>query len=105
MFLYTTKELDSKRIFIATEYSSCLCCKTKYFSLFIFLFLHLCPSCPYSGFSNNLIQDIIYSYLVLPNRITIPLVGVEDLAKLQFPMPKVLKQVILQKSVLDLALP
>uniref|UniRef100_A0A3P9NT24 Extended synaptotagmin 2 n=1 Tax=Poecilia reticulata TaxID=8081 RepID=A0A3P9NT24_POERE len=57
-------------------------------SLFTFLFLHLCPSCPYSGFSNNLIQDIIYSYLVLPNRITIPLVGVEDLAKLRFPMPK-----------------
>uniref|UniRef100_A0A3B5QQJ0 Extended synaptotagmin 2 n=1 Tax=Xiphophorus maculatus TaxID=8083 RepID=A0A3B5QQJ0_XIPMA len=41
-----------------------------------------------NGFSNNLIQDIIYSYLVLPNRITIPLVGVEDLAKLRFPMPK-----------------
>uniref|UniRef100_A0A3B5M5E2 Extended synaptotagmin-like protein 2b n=1 Tax=Xiphophorus couchianus TaxID=32473 RepID=A0A3B5M5E2_9TELE len=58
-----------------------------------------------NGFSNNLIQDIIYSYLVLPNRITIPLVGVEDLAKLRFPMPKVLKQVILLKSVLDLALP
>ncbi|XP_054893680.1 extended synaptotagmin-2 isoform X4 [Poeciliopsis prolifica] len=41
-----------------------------------------------NGFSDNLIQDIIYSYLVLPNRITIPLVGVEDLAKLRFPMPK-----------------
>ncbi|XP_047206309.1 extended synaptotagmin-2-B isoform X3 [Girardinichthys multiradiatus] len=41
-----------------------------------------------SGFSNNLIQDIIYSYLVLPNRVTIPLVGEEDLAKLRFPMPK-----------------
>uniref|UniRef100_A0A3Q2PL34 Extended synaptotagmin 2 n=1 Tax=Fundulus heteroclitus TaxID=8078 RepID=A0A3Q2PL34_FUNHE len=40
------------------------------------------------GFSNNVIQDIIYSYLVLPNRITIPLVGEEDLAKLRFPMPK-----------------
>uniref|UniRef100_A0A3Q2PN06 Extended synaptotagmin 2 n=1 Tax=Fundulus heteroclitus TaxID=8078 RepID=A0A3Q2PN06_FUNHE len=41
-----------------------------------------------NGFSNNVIQDIIYSYLVLPNRITIPLVGEEDLAKLRFPMPK-----------------
>uniref|UniRef100_A0A3B3W1G5 Extended synaptotagmin 2 n=1 Tax=Poecilia latipinna TaxID=48699 RepID=A0A3B3W1G5_9TELE len=41
-----------------------------------------------NGFSDNLIQDIINSYLVLPNRITIPLVGVEDLAKLRFPMPK-----------------
>ncbi|XP_038153864.1 extended synaptotagmin-2 isoform X1 [Cyprinodon tularosa] len=41
-----------------------------------------------NGFSNNLIQDIIYSYVVLPNRITIPLVGDEDLAKLRFPMPK-----------------
>ncbi|KAM4718202.1 extended synaptotagmin-2 isoform 3-T3 [Anableps anableps] len=41
-----------------------------------------------NGFSNNLIQDIIYSYLVLPNRITIPLVGEEDLVKLRFPMPK-----------------
>lgn len=41
-----------------------------------------------NGYSNNLIQDIIYSYLVLPNRITIPLVGKEDLAKLRFPMPK-----------------
>ncbi|KAK5877743.1 hypothetical protein CesoFtcFv8_025220 [Champsocephalus esox] len=40
------------------------------------------------GFSDNLIQDIIYSYLVLPNRITIPLVGDVELAKLRFPMPK-----------------
>ncbi|XP_069552403.1 extended synaptotagmin-2 isoform X2 [Brachyistius frenatus] len=41
-----------------------------------------------SGFSDSLIQDIIYSYLVLPNRITIPLVGDVELAKLRFPMPK-----------------
>ncbi|XP_017262284.1 extended synaptotagmin-2 isoform X2 [Kryptolebias marmoratus] len=41
-----------------------------------------------SGFSNSLIQDVIYSYLVLPNRVTIPLVGEEKLAKLRFPMPK-----------------
>uniref|UniRef100_A0A667YLE5 Extended synaptotagmin 2 n=1 Tax=Myripristis murdjan TaxID=586833 RepID=A0A667YLE5_9TELE len=38
--------------------------------------------------SNGLIQDIIYSYLVLPNRITIPLVGDVELARLRFPMPK-----------------
>uniref|UniRef100_A0A669EQC2 Extended synaptotagmin 2 n=1 Tax=Oreochromis niloticus TaxID=8128 RepID=A0A669EQC2_ORENI len=41
-----------------------------------------------NGFSDSLIQDIIYSYLVLPNRITIPLVGTVELAKLRFPMPK-----------------
>lgn len=41
-----------------------------------------------SGFSDSLIQDIIYSYLVLPNRVTIPLVGDVELAKLRFPMPK-----------------
>uniref|UniRef100_A0AAR2M3F6 Extended synaptotagmin-like protein 2b n=1 Tax=Pygocentrus nattereri TaxID=42514 RepID=A0AAR2M3F6_PYGNA len=36
----------------------------------------------------NVIQDIIYSYLVLPNRITIPLVGDVELSQLRFPMPK-----------------
>uniref|UniRef100_A0A4W5N9U8 Extended synaptotagmin 2 n=1 Tax=Hucho hucho TaxID=62062 RepID=A0A4W5N9U8_9TELE len=41
-----------------------------------------------SGFSDSLIQDVIYSYLVLPNRITIPLVGDVELAQLRFPMPK-----------------
>ncbi|XP_068437504.1 extended synaptotagmin-2 isoform X2 [Clinocottus analis] len=41
-----------------------------------------------NGFSDNLIQDIIYNYLVLPNRITIPLVGDVELAKLRFPIPK-----------------
>uniref|UniRef100_A0A671VWV6 Extended synaptotagmin 2 n=1 Tax=Sparus aurata TaxID=8175 RepID=A0A671VWV6_SPAAU len=41
-----------------------------------------------NGFSDSLIQDIIYKYLVLPNRITIPLVGDVELAKLRFPMPK-----------------
>ncbi|CAG5928485.1 unnamed protein product [Menidia menidia] len=34
-----------------------------------------------------MIQDIIYSYLVLPNRLTIPLVGDEQLARLRFPIP------------------
>ncbi|XP_041927283.1 extended synaptotagmin-2 isoform X2 [Alosa sapidissima] len=37
---------------------------------------------------DNIIQDIIYSYLVLPNKISIPLVGETQLAKLRFPMPK-----------------
>uniref|UniRef100_G3NIQ1 Extended synaptotagmin 2 n=1 Tax=Gasterosteus aculeatus aculeatus TaxID=481459 RepID=G3NIQ1_GASAC len=41
-----------------------------------------------NGLSDNLIQDIIYNYLVLPNRITIPLVGDVELALLRFPMPK-----------------
>ncbi|XP_067462791.1 extended synaptotagmin-2-A isoform X2 [Thunnus thynnus] len=41
-----------------------------------------------NGLCDNIIQDIIYSYLVLPNRITIPLVGEAQLAKLRFPMPK-----------------
>ncbi|KAI1889175.1 hypothetical protein AGOR_G00176370 [Albula goreensis] len=41
-----------------------------------------------NGLSDSLIQDIIYSYLVLPNRITIPLVGEIQLAQLRFPVPK-----------------
>uniref|UniRef100_A0A4W5LH69 Extended synaptotagmin 2 n=1 Tax=Hucho hucho TaxID=62062 RepID=A0A4W5LH69_9TELE len=41
-----------------------------------------------NGLCDNLIQDIIYSYLVLPNRITIPLVGEAQLAQLRFPIPK-----------------
>ncbi|XP_039983262.1 extended synaptotagmin-2 isoform X2 [Xiphias gladius] len=41
-----------------------------------------------NGLSESLIQDIIYNYLVLPNRVTIPLVGDVELAKLRFPMPK-----------------
>ncbi|CDQ56597.1 unnamed protein product [Oncorhynchus mykiss] len=41
-----------------------------------------------NGLSDSLIQDMIYSYLVLPNRITIPLVGDVELAQLRFPMPK-----------------
>uniref|UniRef100_A0A674EUT8 Extended synaptotagmin 2 n=1 Tax=Salmo trutta TaxID=8032 RepID=A0A674EUT8_SALTR len=43
---------------------------------------------PVSGMCDNLIQDIIYSYLVLPNRITIPLVGEAQLSQLRFPIPK-----------------
>ncbi|KAJ8376790.1 hypothetical protein SKAU_G00073700 [Synaphobranchus kaupii] len=41
-----------------------------------------------NGLSDSLIQDIIYSYLVLPNRVTIPLVGEAELAQLRFPVPK-----------------
>ncbi|TMS09314.1 Extended synaptotagmin-2 [Larimichthys crocea] len=41
-----------------------------------------------NGLCDNIIQDIIYSFLVLPNRITIPLVGEAQLAQLRFPMPK-----------------
>ncbi|XP_075903676.1 extended synaptotagmin-2-B isoform X2 [Nelusetta ayraudi] len=41
-----------------------------------------------NGFSDSVIQDVIHSHLVLPNRITIPLVGDVELAKLRFPMPK-----------------
>ncbi|XP_028288468.1 extended synaptotagmin-2-A isoform X2 [Parambassis ranga] len=41
-----------------------------------------------NGFSDSLIEDIICSYLVLPNRLTVPLVGDVELAKLRFPMPK-----------------
>ncbi|XP_031439821.1 extended synaptotagmin-2 isoform X2 [Clupea harengus] len=41
-----------------------------------------------NGFTDNLIQDIICSYLVLPNRVTVPLVGDLELAQLRFPMPK-----------------
>lgn len=48
------------------------------------------PTCLHSGFTDSLIQDVIYSHLVLPNRITIPLVSDVELAKLRFPMPKVL---------------
>uniref|UniRef100_A0A8C2D3M2 Extended synaptotagmin-like protein 2b n=1 Tax=Cyprinus carpio TaxID=7962 RepID=A0A8C2D3M2_CYPCA len=41
-----------------------------------------------SGFSDHMIQDIISTYMVLPNRITVPLIGEVELAQLRFPMPK-----------------
>ncbi|CAJ1072987.1 extended synaptotagmin-2-A isoform X1 [Xyrichtys novacula] len=41
-----------------------------------------------NGLCDNIIQDIIYSFVVLPNRITIPLVGEAQLAQLRFPIPK-----------------
>ncbi|KAK2900628.1 hypothetical protein Q8A67_008743 [Cirrhinus molitorella] len=41
-----------------------------------------------NGLCDSIIQDIIYSYLVLPNKITIPLVNDAQISKLRFPMPK-----------------
>uniref|UniRef100_A0A3B3RRH3 Extended synaptotagmin 2 n=1 Tax=Paramormyrops kingsleyae TaxID=1676925 RepID=A0A3B3RRH3_9TELE len=41
-----------------------------------------------NGLCDGVIQDIIYSNLVLPNRITVPLVGKDELNQLRFPMPK-----------------
>ncbi|CAF97775.1 unnamed protein product, partial [Tetraodon nigroviridis] len=41
-----------------------------------------------NGLCDNIIQDIICTYLVLPNRISIPLVGESQLAQLRFPIPK-----------------
>ncbi|XP_067220013.1 extended synaptotagmin-2-A isoform X2 [Chanodichthys erythropterus] len=41
-----------------------------------------------NGLCDSIIQDIIYSYLVLPNKITIPLVNDTQISKLRFPMPK-----------------
>uniref|UniRef100_A0A8C1BDD4 Extended synaptotagmin-like protein 2a n=1 Tax=Cyprinus carpio carpio TaxID=630221 RepID=A0A8C1BDD4_CYPCA len=41
-----------------------------------------------NGLCDSIIQDIIYSYLVLPNKITIPLVNEAQISKLRFPMPK-----------------
>ncbi|XP_052418355.1 extended synaptotagmin-2 isoform X1 [Carassius gibelio] len=41
-----------------------------------------------NGFSEHMIQDIISTYMVLPNRITVPLIGEVELAQLRFPMPK-----------------
>ncbi|XP_040910491.1 extended synaptotagmin-2-A isoform X2 [Toxotes jaculatrix] len=41
-----------------------------------------------NGLCDNIIQDIIYSQLVLPNAIKIPLVGEAQLAQLRFPVPK-----------------
>ncbi|XP_007899368.1 extended synaptotagmin-2 isoform X1 [Callorhinchus milii] len=41
-----------------------------------------------NGMSNTIILDIISNYLVLPNRITVPLVDEVQLAQLRFPIPK-----------------
>ncbi|KAK7163508.1 hypothetical protein R3I93_007535 [Phoxinus phoxinus] len=41
-----------------------------------------------NGLCDSVIQDIIYSFLVLPNKITIPLVSDAQISRLRFPMPK-----------------
>lgn len=41
-----------------------------------------------NGLCDSIIQDIIYSILVLPNKITIPLVNDAQISRLRFPMPK-----------------
>lgn len=41
-----------------------------------------------NGLCDGVIEDIICSYLVLPNKITVPLVGDAQLAQLRFPIPK-----------------
>uniref|UniRef100_G1LP74 Extended synaptotagmin-2 n=1 Tax=Ailuropoda melanoleuca TaxID=9646 RepID=G1LP74_AILME len=43
---------------------------------------------PHSGLSDTIILDIISNYLVLPNRITVPLVSEVQIAQLRFPIPK-----------------
>ncbi|XP_056148665.1 extended synaptotagmin-2-like isoform X2 [Lampris incognitus] len=51
-----------------------------------------------NGLCDNIIQDIIYSYLVLPNRITIPLVGDAQLAQLRCPIPKGVLRIHFQEA-------
>uniref|UniRef100_A0A3Q2PVU2 Extended synaptotagmin 2 n=1 Tax=Fundulus heteroclitus TaxID=8078 RepID=A0A3Q2PVU2_FUNHE len=46
-----------------------------------------------NGLCDGLVQDIIYSYLVLPNRLNIPLVGEAELARIRFPIPQALLRV------------
>ncbi|XP_017285050.1 extended synaptotagmin-2 isoform X2 [Kryptolebias marmoratus] len=46
-----------------------------------------------NGLCDSVLQDIICSYLVLPNKINIPLVGEADLARLRFPIPKAVLRV------------
>ncbi|XP_072110129.1 extended synaptotagmin-2-A isoform X2 [Mobula birostris] len=41
-----------------------------------------------NGLSDTIILDIISNYLVLPNRVTVPLVSEVQLAQLRFPVPK-----------------
>ncbi|XP_038654291.1 extended synaptotagmin-2 isoform X6 [Scyliorhinus canicula] len=41
-----------------------------------------------NGMSDTIILDIISNYMVLPNRITVPLVNELQLAELRFPVPK-----------------
>nr|XP_034984744.1 extended synaptotagmin-2 isoform X2 [Zootoca vivipara] len=41
-----------------------------------------------NGLSDTIISDIISNYLVLPNRITVPLISEVQIAQLRFPIPK-----------------
>uniref|UniRef100_A0A674HW46 Extended synaptotagmin 2 n=1 Tax=Terrapene triunguis TaxID=2587831 RepID=A0A674HW46_9SAUR len=41
-----------------------------------------------NGLSDTIVLDIISNYLVLPNRITVPLVSEVQIAQLRFPIPK-----------------
>ncbi|XP_066508078.1 extended synaptotagmin-2 isoform X2 [Hoplias malabaricus] len=41
-----------------------------------------------NGLFDGVIEDIIGSYLILPNKITIPLLGEAQMAQLRFPIPK-----------------
>ncbi|XP_016050020.2 extended synaptotagmin-2 isoform X2 [Erinaceus europaeus] len=41
-----------------------------------------------NGLSDSIILDIISNYLVLPNRVTVPLVSEVQIAQLRFPVPK-----------------
>ncbi|XP_072820158.1 extended synaptotagmin-2 isoform X2 [Vicugna pacos] len=41
-----------------------------------------------NGLSDTIILDVISNYLVLPNRITVPLVSEVQIAQLRFPIPK-----------------
>ncbi|XP_037372446.1 extended synaptotagmin-2 isoform X2 [Talpa occidentalis] len=41
-----------------------------------------------NGLSDTIILDIISNYLVLPNRITVPLISEVQIAQLRFPIPK-----------------
>ena len=67
--------------------SSLLRVVTNMKCLIIVVFFFNLP--PNSGLSDTIILDIISNYLVLPNRITVPLVSEVQIAQLRFPVPKV----------------
>uniref|UniRef100_G1N0Y8 Extended synaptotagmin 2 n=1 Tax=Meleagris gallopavo TaxID=9103 RepID=G1N0Y8_MELGA len=93
-----TENVDKRQIILDLQIS-CFSC----FSFFV-CFLFLCYSqlleinwtgltnlldVPgLNGLSDTIILDIISNYLVLPNRITVPLVSEVQIAQLRFPIPK-----------------
>uniref|UniRef100_A0A4W5PDX9 Extended synaptotagmin 2 n=1 Tax=Hucho hucho TaxID=62062 RepID=A0A4W5PDX9_9TELE len=81
-----TENVDKRQIIMDLEISSSEFCIV--FSLFLKGLTNMLDIPGLNGLCDNLIQDIIYSYLVLPNRITIPLVGEAQLSQLRFPIPK-----------------